>query len=79
MLLEDQDRSRWDQALIRQAIDCLRRSAQGDAVSHYHLEAGIAMYHCKAQSFAETDWKSGRREAGATDILSLAGISAPIT
>jgi RNA polymerase sigma-70 factor (ECF subfamily) len=58
VLLEDQDRSRWDQALIRQAIDCLRRSAQGDAVSLYHLEAGIAMYHCKAQSFAATDWNA---------------------
>src|SRR5262249_24900201 len=26
------------------------------AVSTYHLEAGIALYHCSAKSYEETDW-----------------------
>jgi RNA polymerase sigma-70 factor (ECF subfamily) len=56
VLLEEQDRSRWDYGLIKMALDYLRRSAQGPEVSTYHLEAGIAMYHCKARSFADTDW-----------------------
>jgi RNA polymerase sigma-70 factor (ECF subfamily) len=56
LLLEEQDRSRWDHALIKQAADFLTRSARGEAVTCYHLEAGIALYHCKARSFADTDW-----------------------
>lgn len=56
LLLEEQDRSRWDRPLIKQAIDYLARSAQGQSISCYHLEAGIAMYHCKAASFFDTNW-----------------------
>jgi RNA polymerase sigma-70 factor (ECF subfamily) len=56
LLLEEQDRSRWDYGLIKQARDYLARSAQGDAVTCYHLEAGIALYHCKARSFTDTEW-----------------------
>jgi RNA polymerase sigma-70 factor (ECF subfamily) len=56
LLLDEQDRSRWDLSLIRRACEYLAQSAQGDALSCYHLEAGIAMHHCKARSFADTDW-----------------------
>lgn len=56
LLLDEQDRSRWDYGLIRAAADYLARSAHGDIVSCYHLEAGIAMYHCKARTFAQTNW-----------------------
>jgi RNA polymerase sigma factor (sigma-70 family) len=56
LLLEDQDRSRWDFELIQQARAWLDRSAQGTAISSYHLEAGIAMHHCLAPTYAATDW-----------------------
>ena len=52
LLLEEQDRSRWDYGLIKKAMEFLARSAQGETITAYHLEAGIAMYHCKAASFA---------------------------
>ena len=32
------------------------QSAEGTVVSTFHLEAGIALYHCSAGSYAETDW-----------------------
>jgi RNA polymerase sigma-70 factor (ECF subfamily) len=56
LLMEEQDRRKWDQRLIRRALDFLNQSATGTAISSYHLEAGIAYLHCTAKSYAETDW-----------------------
>jgi RNA polymerase sigma-70 factor (ECF subfamily) len=56
LLMEDQDRSKWDGRLIERAKEFLDRSAQGTVVSPYHLEAGIALYHCSAKDYAQTDW-----------------------
>jgi RNA polymerase sigma factor (sigma-70 family) len=55
LLMEEQDRSKWDRRLIRRAQEYLDQSAQGTAISPFHLEAGIAMYHCSAPTYAETD------------------------
>ena len=57
LLLEDQDRTRWDQHMIVAGLGQLARSAQGDEVTSYHLEAGIAAAHAVAPSSAETDWR----------------------
>ena len=46
ILYEDQNEALWDQALIRQGMYFLDRSAQGEDVSSYHLEARIAYWHC---------------------------------
>jgi predicted RNA polymerase sigma factor len=56
LLMEDQDRARWDEPLIERAKHFLDQSAEGTTVSIFHLEAGIALYHCSAMSYAETDW-----------------------
>lgn len=56
VLLEDQDRSRWDQTLIHEGLHWLARSASGDTFTRFHAEAGIAAEHCIAPSFAETRW-----------------------
>jgi RNA polymerase sigma factor (sigma-70 family) len=56
LLMEEQDRSKWDQRLIRRAQDFLAQSAEGTVISPFHLEAGIAFHHCTAKSYAETDW-----------------------
>jgi RNA polymerase sigma factor (sigma-70 family) len=56
LLLEEQDRRKWDYGLIRRAQEFLDQSAEGNAVSVYHLEAGIAFLHCTAKSLGETDW-----------------------
>ena len=56
VLLGDQDRSRWDRALVEegQAIvrACLRRNRPGV----YQLQAAINAVHADARSIDETDW-----------------------
>lgn len=54
--LDDQDRSKWDQPLIAQGLVQLAQAAQGDELSEYHLQAGIAAIHCTAIDYASTDW-----------------------
>jgi len=46
ILYDQQDQSLWDTALINQGIHFLSRSARGDTISSYHLEARIAYWHC---------------------------------
>jgi len=56
LLLEEQDRELWDRQQIQIGLEWLAKSAQGDAFSRYHAEAGIAAEHCLAPSFQETRW-----------------------
>lgn len=56
VLLERQDRSAWDWSRIREGMAWLARSARGDELTRYHVEAGIAWEHCRAPTFAATDW-----------------------
>jgi RNA polymerase sigma-70 factor (ECF subfamily) len=58
VLLEDQDRSQWDQRLIALGFHHLAASAEGDVVSTYHLQAGISSIHAHARDAASTDWES---------------------
>ena len=57
ILLKHQDRRLWKQDLIEKGNAYLNASADGDALSEYHLEAAIAAYHSRAESFETTDWK----------------------
>ncbi len=56
LLLEQQDRGQWNQQLIAVGLAYLERSAQGENISRYHIEAGIAAEHCLAPSFEQTRW-----------------------
>lgn len=58
--LDRQDRSLWDQELIRQGFAYLARSSAMERVTGgpYHFEAAIAARHCSAPTFADTDWIS---------------------
>jgi len=56
LTLAEQDRSRWDGAMVRQGLEQLARSAEGDELTEFHLEAGIAACHALAPSFDTTDW-----------------------
>jgi RNA polymerase sigma-70 factor, ECF subfamily len=57
LLLEEQDRSRWDARAIAEGLRALDRSARGERMSTYHLEAGIAAAHVTARDYATTDWE----------------------
>jgi RNA polymerase sigma-70 factor (ECF subfamily) len=58
VLLPDQDRSRWDRALIGEGQGlvrtCLRRARPGP----YQIQAAINAVHCDAEVPADTDWAS---------------------
>ena len=45
ILYQDQDTSLWDRELIAKGAYFLDRASQGDKLSKYHLEAGIAYWH----------------------------------
>ena len=47
ILLEDQDRSRWDQQLIAIGFHHFDRSMAGDEISEYHMQAAIASTHVR--------------------------------
>jgi RNA polymerase sigma-70 factor (ECF subfamily) len=58
IVLFDQDRSLWDQLLIRRGFAALERArAAGDALGPYAIQASIAACHARALTPAETDWE----------------------
>jgi RNA polymerase sigma-70 factor (ECF subfamily) len=57
ILLQHQDRSKWDRALVQTGYCYLNKSAKGEHLSMYHIESAIAAEHCMAASFSETNWE----------------------
>lgn len=58
ILLLDQDRSRWDQLLIRRGLVALERAETAAApLGPYTLQAAIAACHARARKAEDTDWK----------------------
>ena len=56
VLLEDQDRSRWDQDRIAEGRALVARVLPGGRVGPYQLQAAIAALHDEAPDAAATDW-----------------------
>jgi RNA polymerase sigma factor (sigma-70 family) len=56
LLLEEQDRSLWDQDELRLGATWLEKAASGESFTRFHAEAGIAAEHAFAPSFEETRW-----------------------
>jgi len=57
VLMLEQDRSQWDQVLIRRGLAALDRADQlGGAGGPYALQAAIAACHARARTAPETDW-----------------------
>lgn len=57
VLLEQQDRSRWDRLLIRRGLDALARADLiTESPGPYQLQAAIAACHARATSVESTDW-----------------------
>jgi predicted RNA polymerase sigma factor len=61
VLLEEQDRSRWNRSLIDAAIRRLHVATALDRPGPYQVQAGIAVRHALAPSFDDTDWAAVRR------------------
>jgi RNA polymerase sigma factor (sigma-70 family) len=54
--LADQDRSRWDTALITEGVDILQTALARDRLGEYQVQAAIAALHDDAATVEETDW-----------------------
>jgi RNA polymerase sigma-70 factor, ECF subfamily len=57
VLLEDQDRSRWDRVLIADGVALVERALTTRRFGPYCLQAAIAAVHAEAPSAASTDWR----------------------
>jgi predicted RNA polymerase sigma factor len=60
VLLERQDRRRWDEALIERAVLRLRSAVVQGRPGPYQLQAGIAALHALAVSYEATNWADVR-------------------
>jgi RNA polymerase sigma-70 factor (ECF subfamily) len=56
VLLGEQDRSRWDRALIQEGQAIVRRCLRRNQPGAYQLQAAINAVHADAASVEETDW-----------------------
>jgi RNA polymerase sigma factor (sigma-70 family) len=57
ILLQDQDRSRWDHGAIAESTQMLQRVAELRRPGPYQIQAAIAACHAEAPSFQATDWQ----------------------
>lgn len=55
VLLEEQDRSRWDQRQIAEALPLVEEALRGGP-GPYAVQAAIAGLHCRAARAEDTDW-----------------------
>lgn len=65
LLLSEQDRTRWDRALIAEGIGLLTDALRRQPPTRYAIEAAIAAVHAEAPSWADTDW---------SEIVALYGV-----
>jgi len=56
ILLDDQDRSLWDRALIEEGVDLVEHALASRRFGPYTLQAAIAAVHAEATSASATDW-----------------------
>lgn len=54
--LADQDRSRWDTAMIAEADRLVVEALEGGPPGRFGVQAAIAALHAQAPGYAETDW-----------------------
>ena len=57
ILLNHQDRSKWNHHLISKGLHYLEISSTGNKLTEYHLEAAIVACHAMAKNFEETNWQ----------------------
>jgi len=56
VLLDDQDRSRWDREMIAEGVALVERALRSRSFGPYTLQAAIAAVHAGASRPADTDW-----------------------
>src|SRR6266542_1926650 len=56
LLMPEEDRARWDSALLSEAFTCLNDAGNGSELTRFHIEAAIAACHALGTTYATTDW-----------------------
>jgi len=74
VLLDDQDRSRWDADLIAEGCALVERALTTRRFGPYCLQAAIAAVHAEAPTAGETDWE---QIIGLYDVL-LRAVPSPV-
>ncbi|MDX6229641.1 MAG: polymerase sigma-70 factor, subfamily [Frankiales bacterium] len=69
VLLENQDRSRWDREAIAEGVTLVREALRRRPPARYALQAAIAAVHAEATRFEDTDWR---------EVAALYGILATV-
>lgn len=72
VLLEDQDRSLWNQAYIAEGSELIQQALASRRFGIYSLQAAIAAVHAEASSPEETDWT---QIIALYDVLAIVGPS----
>ncbi len=57
VLLEDQDRTRWNGKMIAEGLALIDKAVRHVRPGAYQVQAAIAALHARAPHFAETDWR----------------------
>ena len=69
ILLADQDRSRWNRAMIEEGVALVNRALASRRIGPYTLQAAIAAVHAEAPTADQTDWD---QVVGLYDVLARA-------
>ncbi|MCA9879416.1 MAG: sigma-70 family RNA polymerase sigma factor, partial [Thermomicrobiales bacterium] len=56
ILLEDQDRTRWNPSLVQEGVALVEQSLGSGRAGPYTIQAAISAVHASASTAAETDW-----------------------
>jgi RNA polymerase sigma-70 factor (ECF subfamily) len=60
LLLQEQDRDRWDRPQIEEGLGLVRAALRGGRPGRFALQATIAALYTEAPTFADTDWRQLR-------------------
>ena len=69
ILLEDQDRSRWNQTMIAEGLALIDKAMRHRQSGPYQIQAAIAALHARAATSDETDWTQIDLLYGALELV----------
>jgi len=76
VLLEDQDRSRWDRGAIQEGLTLVETALRAGPPGAYALQAAIAGVHARAARAEETDWREIAALYGLLRVANPSGVVA---
>ncbi len=69
ILLDDQDRSKWNQKLIAEGLALIDKAMRHRKSGPYQIQAAIAALHSRAEKPEDTDWKQIDLLYGALELV----------